>query len=158
MGPPDRPPSPEQSDPLRSFLAGRDLPCPRCGYNLRGCASPTCPECNQRLTLTLANPARPEPAWIAGLIILSAGTGFHVFLLLFLLWETLRNVWFRELGLVILPASIAAAVLFLATAAWVSRRGRAWVAARRRAEQALLLIAILLLDLGGLIWVVSRIE
>jgi hypothetical protein len=27
------------------FLAEHDVPCPRCGYNLRGLGEPLCPEC-----------------------------------------------------------------------------------------------------------------
>ncbi|HEX2836739.1 MAG TPA: hypothetical protein VHN77_01295 [Phycisphaerales bacterium] len=37
----------EASDatPLVAFLAHRDVPCPRCNYNLRGNTSAACPEC-----------------------------------------------------------------------------------------------------------------
>lgn len=34
-----------------SFLARRDLPCPACGYNLRGVTQETCPECAMPLTM-----------------------------------------------------------------------------------------------------------
>jgi hypothetical protein len=30
---------------LKAYLADRDTKCPGCGYNLRGLASSTCPEC-----------------------------------------------------------------------------------------------------------------
>jgi hypothetical protein len=52
--PPSEPPAGEQSpvprrpghDPrLIRLLLERDIPCPGCGYNLRGLESPTCPEC-----------------------------------------------------------------------------------------------------------------
>ncbi|MEO1716445.1 MAG: hypothetical protein AAFR76_04975 [Planctomycetota bacterium] len=33
------------ADQIKAYLADRDVPCPRCGYNLRGVADPTCPEC-----------------------------------------------------------------------------------------------------------------
>lgn len=39
---------------LRDFLAGRDAPCPSCGYNLRGSTADRCPECATVLTLSLA--------------------------------------------------------------------------------------------------------
>src|SRR5690242_5824342 len=29
----------------RSPILNDDICCPRCGYNLRGCAGPQCPEC-----------------------------------------------------------------------------------------------------------------
>jgi hypothetical protein len=30
---------------IEGYLARRDVPCPSCGYNLRGLAEGTCPEC-----------------------------------------------------------------------------------------------------------------
>jgi len=38
---------------LREYLADRDVPCPGCGYNLRGLPGSTCPECQQELKLTV---------------------------------------------------------------------------------------------------------
>lgn len=38
---------------LGQFLADRDVPCPRCRYNLRGVASEACPECGWALILML---------------------------------------------------------------------------------------------------------
>lgn len=34
-----------------SFLARRDVPCPACGYNLRGVTKEACPECAMPLTM-----------------------------------------------------------------------------------------------------------
>lgn len=36
---------------LREFLAGRDAPCPRCEYNLRGVVGSSCPECGLELSV-----------------------------------------------------------------------------------------------------------
>lgn len=36
---------------LGTFLSTRDVPCPSCGYNLRGINSPVCPECAEPLAL-----------------------------------------------------------------------------------------------------------
>ncbi|MBL4590682.1 MAG: hypothetical protein JKY96_01855 [Phycisphaerales bacterium] len=33
------------------YLKGRDVPCPSCGYNRRGGASATCPECSEIIKL-----------------------------------------------------------------------------------------------------------
>ncbi len=38
---------------LRDYLATRDVPCPACGYNLRGLTSGRCPECNLEVVLTV---------------------------------------------------------------------------------------------------------
>ena len=46
-------------DPLESYLATHDEPCPKCGYNLRGLRGGTCPECGTRIDLdTILAPLR----------------------------------------------------------------------------------------------------
>lgn len=35
-----------KTDPLIAYLTAHDAPCPRCGYNLHGLKTPTCPECS----------------------------------------------------------------------------------------------------------------
>ena len=35
------------------FLAQNDVACPSCGYSLRGCAQPCCPECGEEIRLSL---------------------------------------------------------------------------------------------------------
>lgn len=35
---------------VRLYLAERDVSCPKCEFNLRGCVGMTCPECGQGLT------------------------------------------------------------------------------------------------------------
>jgi ribosomal protein L37E len=36
---------------LREYLAGRDAPCPRCGYNLRDLKDEVCPECGAPISI-----------------------------------------------------------------------------------------------------------
>ena len=54
---PDTPPT-----PLALFLAEHDVPCPnpKCGFNLRGLKSATCPECKESLSLAVC---RPDALW-----------------------------------------------------------------------------------------------
>jgi predicted amidophosphoribosyltransferase len=47
---------------LRAYLADHDHPCPRCGYNLRGLASPVCPECGTGLSLRILPTDAAAPA------------------------------------------------------------------------------------------------
>jgi hypothetical protein len=69
---------------LRGFLEERNLPCPACGYSLRGCTSSKCPECGTALELALR--ARPIPAWWhAGVI----GLALAVMMLALLLLRSL---------------------------------------------------------------------
>ncbi len=60
---------------LRQHLADRDLPCPGCGYNLRGLPDPVCPECRQELQLTVGLVEPRLGALIAGVGSLCAGAG-----------------------------------------------------------------------------------
>lgn len=55
---------PVSDEALRAYLAGRDAPCPSCGYNLKGAESAACPECGSRLELSLARPG-PGRGWVA---------------------------------------------------------------------------------------------
>lgn len=41
---------------LLKFLHDRDVPCPRCGYNLRNLVHPRCPECKLPVALTVGLP------------------------------------------------------------------------------------------------------
>lgn len=47
---------------LSTFLHGRDVPCPLCGYNLRDLTRPECPECRHELQLTVGV-TRPRFMW-----------------------------------------------------------------------------------------------
>ncbi len=52
---------------IAQFLAGRDVECPRCGYNLRDQTSDRCPECAHALTLSI-QAQRPVPlGWYVAL-------------------------------------------------------------------------------------------
>lgn len=51
------------TDPqLVSFLAGRDVACPGCGYNLRGLGEAICPECGKLIEIN-ALTARKRFSW-----------------------------------------------------------------------------------------------
>lgn len=66
--------SPEdQSDLLCTFLSQSDVPCPSCGYNLRGLRSGICPECSQALVLRVGLSEPRMRLYIAGMVGLAAG-------------------------------------------------------------------------------------
>jgi hypothetical protein len=84
----DAPPDPQPAEPaelLRSFLAGRDVLCPKCQYNLRDLTGDRCPECGDRLILrvNLVEPKLAAP--IAGVVGLAFGAGLNSLLLLYVL-------------------------------------------------------------------------
>lgn len=72
-----------QHDLLIRYVADADVPCPGCGYNLRGLSSSNCPECGQELKLTVGLAEPKQAALIAGLIGLSAGCGLSGLLLIY---------------------------------------------------------------------------
>lgn len=109
---------------LRAFLSSRDVPCPGCGYNLRGLPSEVCPECRQvlRLTVQLAEP-RLGP-FLCGAIGLGGGIGFNG---LILGWETsewLSRGWPR-LHREALPLVVSLCVLSVLL--WIWLRCRSWI-------------------------------
>jgi hypothetical protein len=72
---------------LRRYLAGRDVLCPQCKYNLRDLSGTICPECGEELVLRV-QPVEPrQAAPLAGVITLSLGAGFNLLLLLFIAIE-----------------------------------------------------------------------
>lgn len=85
-GVPPEPTTDIEREALRRHLADREVACPGCGYSLRGLTSDRCPECNQLLVLAvrLAEPRLGH--WIAGLVALAIGVGFHG---LILAWASL---------------------------------------------------------------------
>src|SRR5262249_34908141 len=48
---------------LLQFIHERDVPCPRCDYNLRNLTVPTCPECHEPLRLAVGL-RRPKFGWL----------------------------------------------------------------------------------------------
>lgn len=63
----DRPPTPVQSL-VTEFLRGRDIACPKCGYNLRNATGTVCPECGVELMLHI------HPRFAPGSVSSATGT------------------------------------------------------------------------------------
>ncbi|MEX0655119.1 MAG: hypothetical protein WDZ31_01850 [Phycisphaeraceae bacterium] len=68
---------------LQTYLADRDVPCPRCGYNLRTLAGRHCPECGEQLRIHVGLVHPKLKAMIAGLMGLVAGAGLSGLLLIY---------------------------------------------------------------------------
>ncbi len=87
MDPADPPPG-----VLAEFLATRDAPCPRCGYNLRGLSASRCPECNTEIQLGILRPDRPDRRmWMLMLLAGVAGTLRGLMGVSNYLWEELDS-------------------------------------------------------------------
>ncbi|MCA9284242.1 MAG: hypothetical protein KDA22_03440 [Phycisphaerales bacterium] len=65
----------EGDQAIRAFLADRDEPCPRCGFNLRNTSSDRCTECGAPLLLRLAGDRRGDRAVWWGLVCIGLGLG-----------------------------------------------------------------------------------
>ncbi|MCG3129130.1 MAG: hypothetical protein CHACPFDD_04040 [Phycisphaerae bacterium] len=151
---------PRMDDALAQFLAARDVPCPGCGYNLRGLTAPRCPECAQELTLRV-NLQEPRLAgFIAGLVALAAGTGFSGLLLIYgcvrLLVERglpAGRAWLHPFLYVTFAGLVIEGACLLA---WIALRPR--IRRARRAWRVTLIIACWLLTLVNLCCFVGAIR
>ena len=69
-------PSQDQNNLLASFVQGRNVPCPGCGYNLRNTTAPACPECGQGLVLSVGTLSPRVGAWALALVSAALPVGF----------------------------------------------------------------------------------
>ena len=57
----------DEKDLLLTYLSGRDVECPRCGYNLRNLEKPVCPECREELSLAVGFD-KPHFLWLVATV------------------------------------------------------------------------------------------
>ena len=112
------------ADSLRAYLADRGVPCPGCGYDLRGLATDRCPECNQPLVLAVRLAEPKMAAWIAGLVGLCMGVGFSGLLLAYGIVQTLFNRSYMGMSEFFLLTAIPFVIELPLLVLWVSRRRR----------------------------------
>jgi hypothetical protein len=78
----DRQPTGSEADALlATFLADRDVPCPRCGYNLRTLLGTRCTECGAELQLGVSAVEPFLRPWIAATVVTSISSGIGVLFL-----------------------------------------------------------------------------
>ncbi|MEX0655701.1 MAG: hypothetical protein WD151_16380 [Phycisphaeraceae bacterium] len=123
--------TPPDHDLLLAYVRDRDVPCPRCRYNLRDIERPYCPECGTQPTLTVGDPQQPLGAWLLLTVVLWIGAawGFE-----FIVWVVIDlftdqgywQYWLTD-GLVhlffslIYIACLPLAVAMLLTRRWYCR-------------------------------------
>ncbi|CAN5522781.1 hypothetical protein BH10PLA1_BH10PLA1_12390 [soil metagenome] len=135
---------------LHEFFRDRDVPCPRCSYNLRNLSSSRCPECGDELVLRV-NLAEPRlGAFITGLVGLAAGAGFSGLLMLYALYFMFFVYGYgRGMTRFVAITAVGAAVMGLGLLIWI--RGRAHVRRLPVKRQWLLAISCWSLTLADLI-------
>lgn len=74
------PPDDEQA--LIAFLAQREIPCPRCGYNLHALSTAQCPECGEGLVLKVGARQMRYGAYLTTLVAMLLPGGLGVLLVI----------------------------------------------------------------------------
>jgi hypothetical protein len=143
-------PQPDETDLLRTLLAGRDMTCPVCAYNLRGNESRYCPECSATLELQVGSADLRLGPWLMAPLGLALRLGFvgiyAVFGLVALVAIALgggRGPGGLGMSLsMMVPALICAGYAFLL---WrlVRRRRKFWSRPRRAQWRSAVLYAVI---------------
>ena len=102
---------PSNDELLQTFLAGNDVPCPMCAYNLRGLTEVRCPECGEPLSISVRPASYRYGALITALVIPAMGLGFSLFILIWAL--ATRNMGFDAAVIVLLLGSVTEAAIIL---------------------------------------------
>ncbi|MHC5024153.1 MAG: hypothetical protein ACYTGG_09610 [Planctomycetota bacterium] len=100
-------------DRLAGFLDDRDVPCPRCGYNLRGARSGRCPECGDRLTLQVGLVEPRLGAYVALLVGASLGFGGGGLFGLVALFQAPSDWWSSAAGIALFTLTVVGAIALL---------------------------------------------
>ena len=109
---------------LRLYLAGRDAPCPACGYNLRDGGGTECPECGAALGLEATLGAvrtviagDPWPFYIAGLVPIHTALWMHVLAIIgVLVGLAVDRFYYGAMSLGAVGAALAMRVAFAGVA------------------------------------------
>lgn len=128
---------------LTAYLAENDAPCPACGYNLRDLTTDRCPECSQRIVLSLKlQEPRTGPliAAIAGLVTCSgAGAMLLAFVVCVMALHPRRMPQGEEFVMLVALPLVALVGAGFPAIRLGSHRGRVWFA-RLSAEKRLLTV------------------
>lgn len=141
------------------FLRERDVPCPSCGYNLRGCAEGKCPECGRDIVLGVGGNFAVGPAMWAAAGLWLAGLGaidwlIAIALLMWPLGRGMPDTWREWLRWMIVPAIIAAS--FIVGGVFAARFvGRCWRESEHRpAAQKTIVVCWVLSVAVNILWFV----
>ncbi len=125
------------NDLLKEFLSERSTPCPSCGYDLRNLTGSSCPECGQRLQLSVTLVYHNLPAYVVGLVSIGMSLGYSAIASGFILFASLNGRLRNPSGAFVvcivltLLISIALLVVWIRISHWLRRQSpfRRWTLA-----------------------------
>lgn len=129
---------------IQQYLRDRTVGCPACGYNLRGVAGGSCPECGTRLTLQLNSVDVPHKWWLIRLLSTALPLGFVGILAAAAGFGAWRSAYWGESDWWTLGALCGSTVVYSLMLIGIVRR-RARFLARPRLEQRVRAIGLLLI-------------
>lgn len=131
---------------LASYLAARDEPCPRCGYNLRGLREPRCPECGDALRLRVGLVEPRMGTYMTALLAAGLAAGAGLLLGVVALLQAPLDWWWDFAG-----AALALLTIYGAAATGLLLIGRRWFMRREGFAQATiaLMVWVVALVLAG---------
>lgn len=138
----------EQADSLlEQFLADRDVPCPVCGYNLRGLNSTNCPECGASLNLGVSSTDLKVGPWLVMLLGVSIPLGFCFIGTVFMVVMIMAaGGGAPPRNLLMSVGALAAGTVIYGLLAWVLVKKRRFFLRRRPLAQLLLAIGFVLIS------------
>ncbi len=141
-----------QSSTCHSFLASQDIPCPKCGYNLRGLVGRCCPECGLsmhdiELALRWRAP-RLRRRWQRLFALTMLGWAVGLVLMYFGVRREMRADALGGLGLLLLIPSAFIWMLSIPTALWDASKCFGSAKSWRVSTYAALIVGVPTLGLG----------
>lgn len=103
------------TDPLITYLAAHNVPCPGCGYNLRGLVSQECPECARQLVLQeieeSQNHRSPRMANTLAIMMAAPYPVFAIFFVWVAIGYNMDHIWVIA-SVVLLTCSLIGGLMF----------------------------------------------
>lgn len=149
---------------LTEWLADRDQPCPVCGYNLRSCSLPKCPECGVPIRVSVTSEDPSPGGWLLAVISCTLAAGFDLIgslifvsmVTYFSIAETVPPPSARLMLIAMLASMLVPGVLCAVGLILLLRKRRTWrrliPRSRWRRGFAVLVIVALPHILIGLFW------
>ncbi|MCZ6836268.1 MAG: hypothetical protein O7G85_10875 [Planctomycetota bacterium] len=137
------------SEGLTDYLRDRDRSCPQCEKNIRGITSQCCPHCGIELILRIGLDQSNFTSFIAGIIIITSGLGFSVFVLFLLICAVLTSIGnISQLQQLVVALGLGIVISLVALLLWL-RLGR-WMRCQTKGRRRFIVALSMLVPLTSL--------